>query len=219
MGDAQKFGKDRDKVYDLAVKAVEKRERALPSALISALHSFSPEQAKSSAERESWGLYKSGILHLKNDAQGGKTGALHEALSRASIRNAALAAGLGIRPPVYARSDFAGMPVHKKGGNEALFLLRRLLEATEADLSISRRLISTALAAHDPLDAFGDTGLFLRDPELAKIAKAAKLKTDSLVPAPDLAAMRRQMVLCFNFLMESYATAGQELRREVDALD
>lgn len=212
---AQNFSHDRDKAYRAILKAVNARMLAVPATVITSLHEFSPAEAKGGAEREAWQLFYAGIAHLKEGAPGGKPGSLHEALSRASIRNASFAAGLGVAPPVFEASDFGKMPEQKTGTAEALFMCKRLLEAAEADLALSRRHIANAMATHNPAEAFGDTPLLIADPELEKIARAAKLKTDSFVPASDLAALRKQMVLSFNFLMDAYSSAGKELLREL----
>lgn len=210
------FAKDRDRAYSHILKFIQRHLDELPSALIADLHSFSTSSARDGAERESWQLYATGITHLKNGAPGKKPGALHEALSKASIRNSGLAAGLGIAVPVY--EQVCGLPLLKSGKDHAVFMTRRLLEAAEADLALSRRQIASGLAAHNPAEAFGDTPLFVNDPELEKIARAARLKTGGFVPADDLAAMRKQLVLCFNFLMDAYAGAGRELKKELGSL-
>lgn len=215
MATARNFSLERNKVYGHILKAIDVRIAAVPTSIITSLHAFSATDTKNGAERESWRLLSAGISHLKEGAPGGKPGSLHEALSRASIRNASFAAGLGIRPPVYEPSDFGAIPPQKTGKAEALFLSRRLLEAAEADLSLSRRHIANALSTHNPAEAFGDLPLLINDPELEKIARAAKLKTENFVPPADLAALRKQMVLSFNFLMDAYANAGRELRREL----
>jgi len=210
------FGKDRDRAYSQILAIIQRHIDSLPASLVTGLHAFSTAGAKDGAGRESWGLYAAGISHLKSGAPGKKPGALHEALAKASIRNSGLAAGLGISPPIYER--VCGLPLLKNGKDEALFMTRRLLEGAAADLALSRRQIASGLASHSPADAFGDTALFAHDPELEKIARAARLKTGSDVPASDLAAMRKQMVLCFNFLMDAYAEAGRELKKELKTL-
>lgn len=210
------FNKDRDKAYSRILGLIQRHIDALPATLVTDLHAFSTSSAKDGAGRESWSLYAAGIAHLKNGAPGKKPGLLHEALAKASIRNSGLAAGLGIHPPVY--EQVCGLPLLKNGTDHAVFMTRRLLEGAEADLALSRRQIASGLATHNPAEAFGEAMLFAHDPELEKIARAAKIGAGSLVPAGDLAAMRKQMVLCFNFLMDAYAEAGRELKKELKSL-
>lgn len=219
MAGRKAFDQDRNKAYDRILAAIRHHIAVLPPAIITDLRSFSTAMAKDGAARESWGLYAAGILYLKCGAPQGRPGRLNDALIRASVRNASLAAGLGIRPPVYESTGLDEVPAYDSGAQMARFCTKRLLEAAEADLALSRQHIATGLAAHNPAEAFGEALPLLYDPELARIAKAAKLGPDSVIAPESLAAMRKQMVLCFNFLMDAYAEAGRTLRREIDTLN
>ena len=218
MQENSSFIAERDSAYAQLLDAIGRHESALPAMLITDIRALAPAAAKSGAAREAWGLYAAGIAHLRAGAPGGAPGGFGEALARVSIRNASLAAGLGIAPPLYAETGLLGRPLQASGLQEAIFVCRRLVEAAEADLALSRRQIAQGLALHNPADAFGAQSPTAHDPELEKIARAAQLRADSGIADADLAAMRKQLVLCFNFLVEAYQDAGRSLRADIDAL-
>lgn len=116
---------------------------ALIARLDARLSAFSPalDDTASNARRECLGLLRAGVLHLKS-------GALNEALSKASLRSCALAAALGLRTPkfepVYFNVDDAD------GARAALFLCEKLLEGARADFDRSRALLQQKILSEKP---------------------------------------------------------------------
>ena len=218
--DKRTFSKEREKTYDAVLAVVSTQCARLPRpSLLLGLQEFSSAGAREGAELACWQLYSNAITYLKNGAPQNKPGSLAEAVSRASVRNAPLAAGLGIRPPVYHMTAGLEIPPQKSGRLDALFHVKRLLEASLEDLGYSRRMISGGLAAHNPVEAFGVLPPPTHDPELEKILRAVMMADNGGVAAADIAALRKQMVLSFNMLMDAYAQAGTQLRRELDNLN
>lgn len=217
--DKRAFAIERDRTYDAVLAVVSAQCARLPRpALLWGLQEFSSAGAREGAELACWQLYATGITHLKNGAPQGRPGSLAEAVARASVRNAPLAAGLGIRPPVYHMTAGLEIPPQKTGRLEALFHIKRMIEASLEDLGYSRRIISGGLAAHNPVEAFGVLPPPVGDPELERIARAASMADNGGVNPADIAALRKQMVLSFNALMDAYVEAGTRLRRELDNL-
>jgi len=219
------FEQQRQASFAKIIEWVEAKAEAIRPPLILDIHAASPGAMQQSAEKESWQLLARGLRHLKDGAPGGKAGSMAEALSRASLRSASLAASLGVKPPQFEQMYFN---VEYSSGHEAaVFYTKRLLEAAEGDFSKSRQIIQQKIFSEKPFGAFGI--MTDVDPELRDIFDAVRKSTgisaDPLrgntpapdaVPQQDLQAMRKQMVTSFNMLVDAYTAACAELKEAVD---
>lgn len=212
------YRQERSRTYDSILSLVEAHIEAVPVSLVTDIHTTSATSAQNGAIRESWRLLSEGIRHLKSGAPQGKPGSLPGALEKISVRKSALASGLGIKPPQYVASDEFEIPEFDRGREEALFYSRRLLEAALDDMERSRKVMGNGIATQNAADAFGTANNGPNDAELAKIFEAvmkSKPAADTSVPKQDIADMRRQTVLSFNFLMDAYNAAGEALLSEL----
>jgi hypothetical protein len=221
------FALERDRTYDRIIAAVDKKANAIAPLLIVDIHTMAPGAVRQSAEREAWSLLGKGLRHLKSGAPGGKPGLFTEAVSRASLRNAPLAASYNVAVPkfesVYINLEF------DSGAAEAVFYARRLLEALEADRDKSTQILQNHIAASDAAAAFGVPNA-VTDPELSKIFDAVKKSAGASGALPgtgeikegpgkeDIAALRRQAMMSLTFLKDAYAEAGDTLKKEIDAI-
>jgi hypothetical protein len=141
---------------------------------------------------------------LRDGAPGGRPGSITEALSKTSLRNAALAAPLGVLRPQFMQLPF---PVEYGTGFEAaLFFSRRLVEAAQGDFSKSKQIIHQHIFSADLAAAFG----VMPDATLKGSFEAAKPQ------APQgTHALRKQMVMSFNLLADAYAAACTTLLDEL----
>lgn len=106
------------------------------------------DDAKSNAEKDVWTLLEAGVFHLQCGAPDGQPGTLAEALSRASLRAAPLAAALGVKPPQF---EPILLPARPAAGDEAAgFLCRKLLDAAEEDFPKSRKVLQQKILAEKP---------------------------------------------------------------------
>lgn len=215
------YTQDRNRTYDSILSLVQEHIEAVPVSLVTDIHTTSAASAENGAIRESWRLIADGIRHLKSGAPQGKPGSLPGALEKISLRRSALASGLGIRPPQYVASDEFQPPEFESGREEALFFSKRLVEAALDDMERSRKAMGSGLATQNAAEAFGTKSNGPNDAELAKIFEAvmkSKPAADTSVPKQDIADLRRQTVLSFNFLMDAYNAAGETLLTELSNL-
>lgn len=103
---------------------------------------------RSQAMRETLQLLHAGIMHLCHGAPGQAQGQFGEAVARASLRNAPLAAMLGLTPPRF--ETLLHVADYTTGHEEARFYARRLTEAASHDAIASRQMIADALQDHAP---------------------------------------------------------------------
>lgn len=216
-----RFAQERSQTFDRILEIIEAKAKATAPALITDIHSLSPGALQESAEKESWSLLAKGLRHLKDGAPGGQPGSMAGALSRSSLRNAALASSLGVKPPQFEQMYF--QVDYSTGHEAALFYTKRLIEAAEGDFSKSRQIIQQKISSEKPFGAFGI--MTDVDPELRDIFEAVRQSTGvdagpkpdaDAVPHKNLAAMRKQMMTSFNMLVDSYTEACKTLRQELE---
>ncbi|MBI1215580.1 MAG: hypothetical protein GC185_07165 [Alphaproteobacteria bacterium] len=225
------YAEERSKTYDRIIAAIDRHVNSIAPRLIVDIHTMAPTAVREGAEREAWSLFGKGLRHLKEGAPGGKPGLFTEALSKTSLRNAAIANGFNVKPPKYE----AGYTNYEfdTGAAEAVFYARRLIEAAEEDLPKSTKAVQDKIATSDAESAFGlqDDDGGLSDPELSAIFEAVKKgagakgelpEKDPLAKkgpsAGDVAAMRRQSMMALTFLKDAYAETGVALKKEIDAI-
>ena len=213
MTDSQQHTTERNATYDRILLLAQQRIDAIPFAIVTELHKLSPTAAQGDATRESWRLIARGIQHLKNGAPGGSAGSITGAIEKASLRNATLATGLGVKPPVYEAQEF-DMPFFQNGQEEAIFWAARLSEALVADLDKSKAKITEKLATANPAQAFG-----AQDNDAAQLQKIFDaVKNGNAAPAVsqrDIVDLRKQTVLAFNFLVDAYGEVATTLKAEL----
>lgn len=216
---AHTFDLDRNLAYDRILLLVANHAASKPPAIITDIRALSPFSAADSAALEAWTLLQKGISHLKDGGIGGAPGLMSAALAKASLRNSSLAASLGVKPPAFEQ-----MPhrvTYTTGYEEALFHATRLIDAARGDMAKSKQIIHHKIHTEDPAAAFGHmTGL--NDPALKKIFDGMKdehrLRQLSEGDPEDVVAVRRQLVMSFNCLTESYEDACKTLVQEISAL-
>lgn len=111
---------------------------------IRALH---PGLTVQQAQRESWTLLRAGVAHLCDGGPGKQPGMLTTAVSKASLRSAALSASIGVAAPVFELAY--DMTPKEDGHAEAVFHLKRMTEAVENDIERSVSLIRQILVSPD----------------------------------------------------------------------
>lgn len=213
-----RFDHERSQTFDRILAVIEAKTKAITPVLITDIHSLSPGALQQSAEKESWELLARGLRHLKDGAPNGQPGSMAGALSRASLRNSALASSLGVKAPQFEQMFF--QVEYSTGHEAALFYTKRLIEAAEGDFSKSRQIIQQKISSEKPFGAFGIMSDV--DPELRDIFDAVRKSTGvdaspkpdvNAVPHEDVAAMRKQMMTSFNMLVDSYTEACKTLRQ------
>lgn len=140
-------------------------------------------QAQYQANHESWSLLRAGIAHLHAGAPDGTTGSLTQALTKASLRSSALAAGLGLQPPQFKQVKHL-QPEHQ-GHAQAVFFARRLTEALAVDTPKSHNLIIRALHAKPIHDISADAAIekLIRSENIRffnKLAECHRANTETL---------------------------------------
>jgi hypothetical protein len=202
---------------------IEEQQSAIKPTLIIDISLVSPGAMQDSAQKESWALLASGIRHLMDGAPGGAPGSMTSALSKASLRSSSLASSVGVKPPQFQHMYY---DVDYTTGHEAaIFDCKRLIEAAEGDLPKSRQIIQQKILTEKPVGAFG-VMTDIPDPELrdlfGKVAQQLGVSAevvglerpkvpDDAVSKENLTAMRKQMVLSFNMLSDSYAEVCKKL--------
>lgn len=208
------------------LETVDAKQAALSPGLILDITKMAPGATQQSAQKEAWALLGKGIRHLMDGAPGGNPGSMTEALSRASLRSAAIAASIGVKPPkfeqIFHEVDYS------TGHEAALSDCKRLIEAAEGDLPKSRQIIQQKIFHENPVGAFGIMTDIV-DPELSdlfgKVAQsmgisaglpgAAPKTPDNAVSKENLGALRKQMIMSFNMLSDAYADVCQTLAAEL----
>jgi hypothetical protein len=210
------YQQDRNAAYDRILSLVQRHIDAIPIEMTIDLSLISPSKARDAAERDVWKLFLSGIQHLKNGGQMNDAGSFANAVSKASMRNAPMAATLGLKPPQFEENYFA--VDFDSGAAEAVFLSRRLLEAAASDAPKSQQLIRQKLGFTAPL-VMPDTNA-VQDPELRGVFDAAQKSATPKDAGEDdmLAKLRRHTVLSFNLFCEVYAPAAATLKGEIAEL-
>lgn len=185
------FRQARDETLNRVLSLLQTKIDGLNPPLLLNINEIAPTLALQAAERESWALLQSGVLHLKNGAPGNQPGSMAEALSKASLRRSSLAAALGIKPPqfeqIYFPADFS------TGHEAAIFFCARLSEAVEGDILKSRQILQQKVYAADT---------------------AATLN----LPDREREDFRRQTVTAFNMLVKSHAAVCRAFRAELSAM-
>jgi hypothetical protein len=210
------YEQDRLAAYDRILGVVQKHIDSLEAPLTVSLVAISPSAARDTAEREVWKLFHNGIQHLKDGGQKNSAGSFAEAVSKASLRSAPMAATLGVKPPKFDENYYNVQ--FDSGAAEAWWRSRRLLEAVASDAPKSHQLIRQKLAFTEPLSA-PEKGDGVNDPELRGVFDAA-LKSSSPKDADNalLVSLRRQTVLSFNFMSDNYVSSAVALKREIEDL-
>ena len=215
------FRTERDRTLDRILSAVQARIDAIPFSIVTNIQLTSPQAQRDAAEREAWKLLSRGIRHLKDGAPQGQPGSMAGALSKASLRSSAIAEGMGIKPPQF---ENVLLNVEYSNGHEAaLFVCRRLIEAETVDLHKSLQLMQQKIyLERPPVRAEDMDGV--SDPALRKIFDAVRESggtdirlPEAKEPTPDLAALRRQMVMTLNTLVDAYSDVCRELYKMLDA--
>lgn len=147
------FHRQRKDAFDGIISLIEKRLAAIGTIPVSRFDEISLESLRQSSEKESWRLVLQGMQYLKDGAPGGKPGSVAAAMSLASLRSGAFAAAIGVRPPQFEQLPFSAD--YTPGQEEALFFARRLIEAAEADLAESRKIICKRMSQEDPESGIG----------------------------------------------------------------
>lgn len=93
---------------------------------------------------ESWHLLRAGLDHLAEGAPCQQAGSLTLAVSKASLRSSSLAATLAVPAPVFAAVTVP-QPCHADDRDAALFITRRLCEATLSDIDKSTDILARAI--------------------------------------------------------------------------
>src|SRR5262245_38819405 len=120
------FNQHRTETFDKVIALIEGRVRTAVPAVLLRFDEVSLDALRGGAEKEVWGLFLSGIRHLKSGAPGGGAGALTEALARTSLRAGTLAASLGVAVPQFEQLSVDAKPA--SGYDAAIFSCRRLVE-------------------------------------------------------------------------------------------
>jgi hypothetical protein len=187
------FYQQRTDTFDKVIALIDEQIKAAAPAILLNFNEISADSLYQGARKEIWSLFLNGIRHLKNGAPDGQPGSMTEALSKISLRSSTFTAALGVKPPQFEQMYFT---VNYTTGHEAaLFFCRRLIEAAEGDLSKSTQIIRQKMAQETPASAFG--------------GEAGK---------NDANAVKRQMVLSFNVLAETYGQACQEFKSSLSGL-
>lgn len=198
------FETERLQTMDRILAIVQSRlDAEAPPKIVLDLRVISPATAGQSAAREAWSLLAQGLRHLKDGGPQGQQGLITEALSKASLRNTALSASLGIRQPKFTQMLFS-VPF-RSGFETALFYSRRLIEAAEGDIGKSRQIIQQKIYAEDTARLF-----MPMDDVLAAAFTAADKQAP--VSKETLTQLRRQMIVSFNVVSDKYTEACQILR-------
>lgn len=111
--------------------------------LVSDMRLAAADDARRSAEKESWRLFRDGVSSLKK-------GSLGDAVSRASLRSSPFAASLGIKPPLF--EQIYATVGDGRGWEAALFSARRLIEAAEGDIPKSHQVMQQMIHLETPLE-------------------------------------------------------------------
>lgn len=155
-----------------------------PGVLIASINTLDPA-GNNASRMEAFGLIRQGVTHLHQGAPDGKSGALHAALSFASIRRSSLAASLGVKAPQFQKILIEAN--YSTGHEAALIHTTVLLSAAEADIPASRQHIRE------------------------KITRGELFAVDGM----DASDLRRQMVFDLDLLCENYARACADIRDDM----
>ncbi|MEZ0224661.1 MAG: hypothetical protein ACAH83_08920 [Alphaproteobacteria bacterium] len=211
----EQYQQDRQAAFDRILSLVQRHIDAIPIEMTVNLGLVSPSKARDAAERDVWTLFKSGIQHLKDGGQRNTAGSFANAVTKASLRSAPMAAVLGVRPPKFDENYYD--VEFDSGAAEAVFFSRRLLEAAAADAPQSQKFIRQNLALSTPL-TMPDKQDGVSDPELKGVFDAAQKSGGSREEDSIMASIRRQAVLSYNVICEVYAPAAAMLKGEIAEL-
>lgn len=211
--------------YDRIIKIIDGRMASIPIEIISDISVLNPSSGLQSAARESWGLLKAGIEHLKRWGSGETAGSVDGAVRKSSILRSSLAASLGILPST-SENDLPSNVVYKNGYEEAQATATKMIDLVQRDLEINKKEIRTRLANAAAPD---DAGIVsdLNDPKLRQILENMDLGSfdPSIIEQLKHASKKEpsdefklQTAVVFNTLVTTYKKISDTLKQEINLL-